>query len=407
MTEVGLGVAVFTMIISTLVLMIVAAGALLTPKGDVEVRLNDGRLFKARAGRKLLEALAEEGIHLPSACGGRGTCGQCVVTVQDGAEPPLAVETSLLRRDDLLDGTRLACQLTLRDDLAVSIPSEILGVRKFACTVRSNRSVATLMTELVLELPAGEEIDFAAGGFIQVTSPPHQTAFTSFDVGAEYRGDWDRLDLWRHAVTSTTPTTRAYSIASPPSENRVLRLIVRIAIPPPGAPDTVPPGVVSSYLFGLKRGDAIEIAGPYGNFAVADSDHELVFLGGGAGMAPLRSMIFDQLERVRTTRTMTFWYGARNLTELFYREDFEELQTTHENFRWTVALSEPGEHDEWRGEIGFIHDVLYERHLADHPAPEKCDYYLCGPPMMIQAAVRMLTRLGVDRESIRFDDFGT
>ncbi len=407
MLEISIGVAVFTTIICGLVLLILAAGALLAPTGEVRVRLNEGRLLTAQAGRKLLAALAEQGIHLPSACGGRGTCGQCVVTVQEGAEGPLALETSLLPRQALIEGARLACQLTLRRDLAVSVPSEILGVKKLVCTVRSTRNVATLMKELVVDLPTGEELDFRAGAFVQVTCPPHRTAFADFDVGIDYSGEWTRLDLWRHAVTSVTETTRAYSIASPPSERGVLRLIIRIATPPPGAPDTVPPGIVSSYLFGLKPGDTIEISGPYGTFAVADREREIVFVGGGAGMAPMHSMIFDQLERLRTTRKITFWYGARNLRELFYQEEFERLQTEHENFRWTAALSEPGAEDNWPGERGFVHEVLYKRHLADHPAPEECDYYLCGPPMMIKAVLRMLDRLGVDQDDIHFDDFGT
>lgn len=407
MFEVGIGVVVFTSIVTTLVLLVVGAGALLAPAGDVAIRLNSDRLLSARVGRKLLPVLAEQGIHLPSACGGRGTCGQCVVTVGEGADAPLAVEASVLRSRELAAGARLACQLTLRHDLAILVPVEALGVVKLVCTVRSTRSVATLMKELVLELPAGEELDFRAGAFVQVTCPPHRTTFASLDIGAQYRLEWERLDLWRHAVTSVSETTRAYSIASPPGEAHSLRLVVRIAPPPPGAPDTVPAGVVSSWLFGLKRGDSIEISGPHGTFAIADSDREMVFVGGGAGMAPIRSMIIDQLERVRTTRKMSFWYGARNSRELFYEEDFDRLQAEHENFQWTVALSEPTAAEEWPGDVGFVHEVLHDRYLAGHPAPDACDYYLCGPPMMIKAVLRLLARLGVERGSIRFDDFGT
>jgi len=405
--EVGIGVAVFTTIVTALVLLILAAGAWLAPSGEVAIRVNDDRLLAGPAGAKLLSALADKDIHLPSACGGRGTCGQCAITVEQGVDPPLAVESSVLRRAELARGARLACQLTLRHDLAVRVPAEILGVRKLLCTVRSGRSVATLMRELVIDLPAGEEIDFRAGAYIQVTCPPYRAAFSGFDIGPEYRAEWQRLDLWRHEVESVKETTRAYSIASAPIEKQSLRLLIRIATPPPGAPDSVPPGIVSSYLFGLKPGDDVEIAGPYGTFLVADTDREMIFVGGGAGMAPMRSMILDQLDRVRTARKISFWYGARNLRELFYEEDFDRLQAEHENFHWTVALSEPAAEDHWRGETGFVHEVLDRCYLANHPAPAACEYYLCGPPMMIKAVLGLLARLGVDRDSVRFDDFGT
>ncbi|TFH23807.1 MAG: NADH:ubiquinone reductase (Na(+)-transporting) subunit F [Myxococcales bacterium] len=406
MLEISLGVALFTIIVMTLVGVILTARTWLVATGEVEITINAERTVRADVGRKLLGVLADHGIYLPSACGGRGTCGQCRVTVIGGGGLPTAVETALLSRSDLAAGARLSCQLGACEDLAIEVPSEILGVRKLPCIVRSNPSVATLMKELVLELPPGEAFEFRAGAYIQITAPPHRTAFSTFAIDEVYRGEWERLGLWKLAVTSDKEATRAYSIASYPGESTTLTLIVRIATPPPGASASVPPGVVSSYLFNLRPGDAVEVSGPYGTFFAADGDREMIVIGGGAGMAPLRSIILDQLLRLGSARKISFWYGARNRRELFYDEQFDGLAADRENFRWCVALSEPRDEESWQGERGFVHEVVHERYLKDHPAPEECEYYLCGPPMMIQAVLQMLYHLGVERESIHFDDFG-
>lgn len=407
MFEIGLGAGIFTTIVMALVVLILAARAWLVPTGEVDVTVNEERQVRAVVGRKLAPVLAENGIYLPAACGGRGTCGQCRITVTSGGGAPVPVEMSLLSKRDLKRGVRLSCQIALRESIRIEVPQDLLGVRKWTCTVRSTRNVATLMKEIILDLPAGESLEFEAGAYVQVNCPPHETRFEQFDIPPRYRGEWDRMNLWPLAVSSQRETSRAYSIASHPGEHGLVTLIIRIATPPPGAAPSVPPGVVSSYLFKLQPGDRVEIAGPYGNFHVVDSDREMVFVGGGAGMAPMRSMIFDQLRCRHTQRKMSFWYGARNLRELFYREDFDCLQEEEDNFSWHVALSEPTQEDQWSGDCGFIHDVLYDRYLKDHAAPEECEYYLCGPPMMIKAVRHMLDGLGVEPESISFDDFGT
>lgn len=405
--EIAAGSLVFTGVVMTLVAVVLAARAWLLPRGIVTVVVNGERRLAVPAGQKLLAALAEAGIALPAACGGRGTCGQCRVTVRAGGGPPAPVETSLVRRADREAGVRLACQVVLRQELAIEVSREILGVRHWRTRVRSNRSVATLMRELILELPAGESLAFRAGAYVLVSCPPHETALRDLEIPPPYRATWDRLGLWSLAVSSSGPTARAYSIASHPGEAGIVTLLVRLAVPPPGAPPGTPPGVVSSWLFGRRPGDAVEIAGPYGAFGVVDSEREMILVGGGAGMAPLRSIVLDQLRCRGATRPIAFWYGARDLQELFYREEFDALAAEFPNFTWHVALSEPHAGEAWTGDRGFIHAVLYERYLRDHPAPEDCDYYLCGPPLMLQATLRLLERLGVDGESVHFDDFGT
>jgi Na+-transporting NADH:ubiquinone oxidoreductase subunit F len=296
--------------------------------------------------------------------------------------------------------------VTLKQDMIVQVPDEVFGVKQWQCTVRSNRSIATLIKELVLDLPPGETVDFRAGSYVQIACPAYRARFEDFDIGPEYRAEWDRLGLWRYQVGTAQPTTRAYSMANYPEEDRFVMLDVRIAIPPPGAPDSVPPGVVSSYLFGLRPGDRVTVLGPYGHFFATPSDREMVFVGGGVGMAPMRCHIFDQLKRLESGRRISFWYGARNRRELLYEADFDRLQAEHGNFEWFVALSDPGAMDDWRGPTGFIHEVLYRNYLKDHPAPEDCEYYVCGPPVMIRAVMNMLDSLGVDPDNIFFDDFG-
>ncbi|MDH3689431.1 MAG: NADH:ubiquinone reductase (Na(+)-transporting) subunit F [Gammaproteobacteria bacterium] len=405
MLEISLGVTLFTAIVMLLALVILAARSKLVPTGDIRITINEGKVFSIPVGGKLLGALADAEIHLPSACAGVGTCGLCRVEILEGGGTILPAETSLITKRDAARGTRLACQVAVKQDMRIRLPDEIFGAKEWQCRVRSNRSVATLIKELVLELLPDEIMKFRAGAFIQVICPPYRKKFSDFDVDPQFRDLWDNLDLWRYESHSTTDTTRAYSLANYPGEQGIVILNVRIAIPPPGAPDSIPPGVVSSYLFGLKPGDKISISGPYGNFFASETEREMIFIGGGVGMAPMRSHIFDQLKRLKTKRTITFWYGARNRHELFYATEFDRLQHEHENFKWHVALSEPKPEDSWQGFTGFIHEVVYENHLKNHPAPEDCEYYLCGPPMMIKALLTMLDGLGVERDSILFDDF--
>jgi Na+-transporting NADH:ubiquinone oxidoreductase subunit F len=367
--------------------------------------VNRERNVLAPRGTKLLAALNAASIEIPSGCGGKGTCGQCRIRVVEGGGPPLPMETAILARREVAQGVRLACQVTVRDDLEVAIPEDVLGVQHWRCRVASTRCVGTFIKEIVLEMPEGEGIDAPAGRYVLVTCPPYRLSYRDLAVDPEVRDEWDRLDLWRLTASNDAPTTRAYSMANHPGEKSTVMLIVRIATPPPAAP-TAPPGVASSWLFGLRAGDEVDIAGPYGHFLVEPGDSELVFVGGGAGMAPMRAHLFDQLEHLRSSRSMSFWYGARSRRELFYVEDFDRLAATHANFSWTPALSEPRPEDQWQGETGFVHEVLLRRHLADHPAPETCEYYLCGPPLMVKAVRSLLDELGVDPERVHADDFG-
>jgi Na+-transporting NADH:ubiquinone oxidoreductase subunit F len=405
MIEIALGVAAFTGIVLCLVLVILFVRSRLVARGEIAITVNETRTIKTAAGGKLLEALAEAGIHLPATCG-VGRCGLCRIKVLKGGGAILPIETAHIMKREVAAGTRLACQVAVKQDMAVQVPEEVLGVQHWTCSVRSNANVATLIKELVLELPRGEEIAFRAGSYVQISCPPYRADFSEFDIPAAFRDEWDRFDLWRYQARNAKTVMRAYSMANYPDENDVIMLVVRIAIPPPGVPASVPPGVVSSYLFSLKPGDQVTVSGPFGHFFAAETANEMVFIGGGAGMAPMRSHIFDQLKRLKSKRRISFWYGARSRRELFYAEAFDRLQTEHDNFHWCVALSEPRPEDEWRGKTGFIHDVLYESYLKDHPAPEDCEYYLCGPPMMVRAARNMLDNLGVDPENISFDDFG-
>ncbi len=406
MLEVGLAVALFVAIIMILAMMIVLIRLKLVPSGVVNVTVNESTKIDAPIGVRLLAALGDAGVHLPSACSGIGTCGLCKVEVLEGGGAPLPVEMARLSRRELAAGGRLACQVVLREDMTIRVPEDILGVRQWRCTVRSNESVGTFIKELVLALPSGEALSFRAGAFIQVTCPPCRIAFTDFDIAPEFRDAWDKLNLWRFEVISAEPQMRAFSMANYPDEKGIIILNIRIALPPPGAPQSVPPGIVSSYLFNLKPGDELTISGPYGHFFAAESEKEMIFVGGGVGMAPMRAHILDQLKRVGSQRKITFWYGARSRRELFYTEEFDRLQEEHENFEWFAALSEPLPEDRWKGHTGFIHQVLQDAYLKDHSDPEDCEYYVCGPPMMIQAVIKMLDGLGVGSECILYDDFG-
>ena len=407
MLEIMLGVFMFTIVILCLVGFILLARSKLVASGDINIVINNdqSKAIKVPAGGKLLNVLASEKIFVSSACGGGGTCAQCKVKVHEGGGDLLATEKTHINRKEAKEGVRLSCQVTCKQDMNIEVPAEVFDCRKWECTVRSNENVATFIKELVLELPAGENVDFRAGGFIQIECPPHELDFKSFKVEDEYKGDWDKYNLWKYKSKVEDTTIRAYSMANYPEEKGIIMLNVRIATPPPKM-DDAPPGIMSSYIFNLKPGDKVTISGPFGEFFAKETENEMVFIGGGAGMAPMRSHIFDQLRRINTNRKMSFWYGARSKREMFYTEDFDKLQEENENFKWHVALSDPLDEDNWKGYTGFIHQVLYDNYLKDHPNAEDLEYYLCGPPMMNTAVIKMLLDLGVEEENIMLDDFG-
>ncbi|MGR9035688.1 MAG: NADH:ubiquinone reductase (Na(+)-transporting) subunit F [Gammaproteobacteria bacterium] len=403
--DILLGIIIFTALVIALVFVIIGAKKKLVAEGDVEILINEEKKIHVPVGSKLLTALANNGLFVSSACGGGGTCGQCKVKVLSGGGEILPTELTHITKREASQGERLSCQVTVKHDMDIEVEDEVFGVKKWECTVKSNNNVATFIKELVLELPPGEAINYRAGGFIQIECPPHVVKFSDFDVEERFRDDWNKYNLWRYVSDVKEPALRAYSMASYPEEKEIM-LNVRIATPPPGAPDTVPPGIMSSYIFSLKPGDKCIVSGPYGEFFAKDTDAEMIFVGGGAGMAPMRSHIFDQLRRLKSKRKMTFWYGARSKREMFYVEDFDMLAKENSNFTWHVGLSDPLPEDNWTGYTGFIHNVLYENYLKNHPAPEDCEYYLCGPPMMNSAVINMLLENGVEPENIMLDDFG-
>ena len=407
MTTVILGVGMFTFTIVTLVGLLMLARRQLVATGDVTITVNGDpeKALCTSAGGTLLGTLAANHIFIPSACGGKGSCGVCTVTVTTGGGVILPTELSHISRGEARDGVRLSCQVKVKQDLAIELPPEVFSVKQWQCTVRSNHNVATFIKELVLELPEGESVPFRAGGYIQIEAPPGTVNYADFDIDEQYRADWDKFNLWRYVSTVDEPVTRAYSMANYPEERGIIMLNVRVASPPPRAPEGTPPGKMTSYLFGLKPGDAVTISGPFGEFFAKETEAEMLFIGGGAGMAPMRSHIFDQFQRLHTSRKISYWYGARSLREAFYIDDFDAL-ATHENFDWHLALSEPLPEDDWTGDTGFIHQVVLDKYLAAHPAPEDIEYYLCGPPMMLKACMGMLDSLGVEPENILFDDFG-
>lgn len=408
MLTIVLGVGMFTGIILALVGLLLVARSQLVASGPVTIVINDdeSKAITTAAGGTLLSTLASNGIFIPSACGGKGTCGVCKAHVYEGGGALLPTETSHVSRGEARDHVRLTCQVKVKEDMRIGVEPAIFSARQWECTVRSNHNVATFIKELILELPPGESVPFRAGGYIQIQCPPHVVKYSDFDVEPEYRGDWDRFNMWRYESTVDEVVSRAYSMANYPDERGIIMLNVRIASPPPRGPEGVPPGKMSSYIFGLEPGDKVTIAGPFGEFFAKDTSAEMLFIGGGAGMAPMRSHIFDLFRRLKTTRTVSFWYGARSLREAFYIEDFDAIARENGNFRWNLALSEPLPEDGWTGYTGFIHQVVLEHYLKDHPAPEDIEYYLCGPPAMLAACMKMLEDLGVERESILFDDFG-
>ena len=408
MITVLLGVAMFTGVILTLVALLMVAKKRLVAGGDVQVGINGdpANTLTVKSGGTLLNTLADEKIFIASACGGKGSCGVCRVQVHDGGGAMLPTEASHITRGEAREGYRLSCQVKIKQDMEIQVPDEVFSVRRWNCKVRSNDNVATFIKELVLELPEGESVPFRAGGYIQISCPPHTVRYEDFAIDDEYRPDWDKFNLWKYVSTVEESVERAYSMANYPEELGVIMLNVRVASPPPRAPADVPPGKMSSYIFNLKPGDEVEISGPFGEFFARDTATEMVFIGGGAGMAPMRSHIFDQFRRLATKRKVSFWYGARSLREAFYLDDFDMIQRENPNFKWYLALSDPLDEDNWTGYTGFIHQVLYDNYLKDHSAPEDCEYYLCGPPPMMTACFKMLDSLGVEPENIMFDDFG-
>ena len=405
--EIILGVVMFTAIVLALVAVILVARSRLVASGNVHININsdEEKSIDAPAGGKLLGTLANQGIFLSSACGGGGTCAQCKCQVLDGGGDILPTEEGHFTKGEIRDGWRLSCQVNVKQDMKIEVPEEFFGVKKWECEVIANDNVATFIKELTLKLPEGENVDFRAGGYVQLEAPPFDVKFSDFDIGEEYRGDWERFNFFDLSCKNNEEVIRAYSMANYPEEKGILKFNIRIATPPPGSKD-ISPGIMSSYVFSLKPGDKITVFGPFGEFFAKKTDAEMVFIGGGAGMAPMRSHIFDQLKRLNSKRKISFWYGARSWRETFYNDEYDILAEENDNFEWHLALSDPQPEDNWTGLTGFIHNVLYEQYLKDHPAPEDCEYYMCGPPMMNASVIKMLDDLGVEPENILLDDFG-
>lgn len=401
-----LGVAMFTIVVVALVLLILAFKSQLVATGPVKIMVNNQKEIEVPAGGKLLGALADAGIFVSSACGGGGTCAQCRVKISEGGGEILATEKGHINKRAAAEGERLSCQVAVKQDMKVEVPHEAFETKKWNCTVKSNHNVATFIKEFVLELPAGEEVDFRAGGYIQIECPPHEIHYKDFVIEERFHEDWDKFNIWRYVSKVDEPVVRAYSMANYPGEKGIIMLNIRVASPPPRAPEGTPPGKMSSYIFSLKPGDKATISGPYGEFFIKDTDAEMVYIGGGAGMAPLRSHIFELFKRKKTNRKVTYWYGGRSMRELFYVDHFLKIEEEFPNFKFNIALSEPLPEDNWTGYKGFIHQVLLENYLKNHPAPEDIEYYICGPPMMNAAVFKMLDDLGVEPENIAYDDFG-
>ena len=406
-TTVIAGVVMFTTTVMGLVVVIIFARKQLVSSGNVNILINDDpeKSLTVPAGGKLLGTLADAGIFLSSACGGGGTCAQCKCQVLDGGGSILATEESHFTMGQRKAHWRLACQVAVKQDMKIEIEPEFFGVKQWQTEVISNDNVATFIKELTLKLPEGESVDFRAGGYVQLECPPHTVDYRDFDIPEEYRDDWERFGVFDNISTVDETIIRAYSMANYPEEKGIVKFNIRIASPPPGSKG-IPPGQMSSWAFNLKPGDKVKVFGPFGEFFARETDAEMVFIGGGAGMAPMRSHIFDQLKRLHTKRKISFWYGARSLREMFYQDEYDALAEQFDNFQWHAAMSDPMPEDNWQGYTGFIHNVVYENYLKDHPAPEDCEYYMCGPPMMNKAVIDMLLNLGVEPENILLDDFG-
>ena len=401
-------ILVFSVIILVLVTMLGFAEKKLLPQGDARILINgdEEKSPTVKPGGSLLSSLASQNVFIPSACGGGGTCSQCKCQVINGGGDILPTEVSHFSRSEIKDNYRLACQVKVKGDLEVKIPDEIFSIQKWECTVKSNENVATFIKELVLELPKGENLDFESGGYIQIDIPKYELKYSEFDVEEEYREDWDKFKMWDLVAKNDNPDEfRAYSMANHPAEGNIVMLNVRIAHPPPQKWDA-PPGIASSFIFNLKPGDKVNISGPYGDFFIKDTDREMVYIGGGAGMAPLRSHLFHLFHTLKTGRKVSYWYGARSKREMFYDDHFKAIEKKFPNFSYNVALSDPMKEDNWKGYTGFIHQVVLENYLSKHEDPTEIEYYMCGPPMMNSAVSTMLYDLGVEDDMIDFDDFG-
>lgn len=406
-----ISIAAFLIIVLLLVAILLIAKAKLTPQGEVKLVINDEEEMEVKPGATILSTLSENKIFLPSACGGGGTCGMCKCQVTEGGGSILPTEKGFFTRKEQADDWRLGCQVKVRNDMQIQIPKEVLGVKKWECTVVSNKNVATFIKEFVVKLPEGENLDFKSGGYIQVDVPKIEVDFKDIDVDDEYKEDWEKFNMFDLKMKNPEPTFRAYSMANHPAEGNIIMLNIRIATPPfdrkKGGFKNVNPGVCSSYIFSRKPGDKVTISGPYGEFFLKETDREMLFIGGGAGMAPMRSHIFNLFKTMKTNRKVSFWYGARSKREIFYEEDFRDIEEDFDNFNFKIALSAPLHDDKWDGPTGFIHQVVYDQYLSEHEEPEEIEYYLCGPPMMNDAVLKMLYNLGVPDEMILFDDFGS
>jgi Na+-transporting NADH:ubiquinone oxidoreductase subunit F len=408
MLEILLAMAMFTGVILLLVGVLIIARRRLMPSGEVSIVINEDptKALRTEPGTTLLAALASQKIFVPSACGGKGSCGVCDVIVKEGGGDILPTETGFISAKEARHGYRLACQVKVKRDMKIELSPEVFSVRKWQCRVVSNRNLSTFIKELKLALPEGEDVPFRAGGYVQIEAPPHSLSFREFDIEPEFREEWDKFDLWRFRSEVTEPVERAYSMANFPLEKGILLFTIRIAFAPDYR-DDIPPGKMSSYLFNLKPGDTVTVSGPYGEFFARETNNEMCFVAAGAGMAPMRSHIFDQLYRLKTRRKMTFWYSARNLREAFYVEEFNQLAAENSNFEWHLVLSEPRPEDQWSGPIGLVrHNVLRKLYLDKHPSPEDIEFYLCGPDVMNRAVIQMCLDLGVERENVMLDDFG-
>ena len=409
-TTILTAVVVFLIIILFLVIMLLIAKAKLLPSGDVKITINDKKELTVGAGQTLLNTMTEQKIFLPSACGGGGTCGMCGCQVTDGGGKILPTEVGFFTRKEQQNNWRLACQVKVKEDMKINIPKEILGVKKWECEVISNHNVATFIKEFVVKLPEGETLNFKSGGYVQIDVPKIEVDYKNFIIEEEYRDEWNKFGMWDLKMKNPTPTYRAYSMANHPAEGNIVMLNIRIATPPMDRKTKtwlkVNPGICSSYIFNLKPGDKVTVSGPYGEFFLKDTDSEMMFIGGGAGMAPMRSHLFHLFQTVKTGRKVTFWYGARSLREVFYKDQFEQIEKDFPNFTFTLALDNPKKEDNWTGKTGFIHQVINNEYLSKHEDPEDIEYYMCGPPLMNSAVEKMLYELGVPDENVMFDDFG-
>lgn len=405
-----LSILVFSIVILIIVSLLLYARSKLVPSGPVKININDKKDIEVDAGSNLLETLSTNEIYLPSACGGGGTCALCRCQVWSGAGDILATESGYFTRREILDKWRLACQVKVRQDLKISVPKEVFGIKKWECEVVSNKNVATFIKEFVLKLPEGEELKFQPGGYVQVDAPPCEIEYSDISVEKKFKEDWDKLNMWGLKMVNPENSFKAYSMANHPAEGNIIKLNVRIATPPWDSKKDrfkkVNPGICSTYIFSRKPGDKVSVSGPFGEFFIKESDKEMVYIGGGAGMAPLRSHIFHLFHTLKTKRKVSYWYGARAKREIFYESDFREIEKKFPNFSFKVALSEPLPADKWNGYTGFIHQVVLDNYLSKHHEPEEIEYYLCGPPLMNDAVLKMLDELGVPEENIDLDDFG-